>query len=158
MRLDFQKPLGPMKVSEDSQEKVHATAVAIDGKGILIIGSSGSGKSDLAIHLIDRGAILISDDQVIVSRKQGKVTLNPPANIAGKIELYSLGIHEVEYASDLPLVMVVRLVDKSDRYPLDRQTYQILDFHLPLITLDSYRSTAPIKVEMALKQIVDMSG
>jgi serine kinase of HPr protein (carbohydrate metabolism regulator) len=43
---------------------VHGTAISIGGHGVLIMGESGSGKSDLALRLIDRGAILISDDVV----------------------------------------------------------------------------------------------
>ena len=41
---------------------IHATCVAIEGRGVLIVGPSGSGKSDLALRLIDRGAALVADD------------------------------------------------------------------------------------------------
>ena len=47
-------------------ELLHATAIAINGAGVLLLGPSGSGKSDLALRLIDRGAVLISDDGVLV--------------------------------------------------------------------------------------------
>ena len=47
---------------------VHATCIAIDGHGILLRGPAGSGKSDLALRAIDRGARLVADDQVVLTR------------------------------------------------------------------------------------------
>lgn len=138
------------------QQSIHATAVAIKERGILIVGPSGSGKSDLALRLIDRGATLISDDQVIASRQERTIVLNPPANIAGKIELYSVGIFDVPFVKDINLSMIVQLAPNSERYPLDRQTRSCLELEVPLITLDGQTSSSPIKVEMALSLIANM--
>ena len=51
---------------------VHGSAIAIHGKGVLLLGPSGSGKSDLALRLIDRGAKLICDDVVHIENNKGK--------------------------------------------------------------------------------------
>jgi serine kinase of HPr protein (carbohydrate metabolism regulator) len=59
-------------------ETVHATCVAIDGRGILIRGRSGAGKSDLALRLIDRGARLVSDDYTILAASGGRLRAAAP--------------------------------------------------------------------------------
>ena len=66
-----------------SSDTVHASTVAIDGRAVLITGRSGSGKSDLALRLIDRGFALVSDDQTIVSRDGYQLVATAPATIAG---------------------------------------------------------------------------
>ena len=53
-----------------SSETLHASTVALDGRAVLISGPSGSGKSDLALRLLDRGFTLVSDDQTIVRRRR----------------------------------------------------------------------------------------
>ena len=68
-----------------SSETVHASTVAIGGKAVLIGGPSGSGKSDLALRLIDRGAVLISDDYTIVRRTDAGLVANAPATIIAMI-------------------------------------------------------------------------
>ena len=77
-----------------SSETLHVSAVAIDGRAVLIGGRSGTGKSDLALRLIDRGAVLISDDYTFVHRVQGQALASAPATIAGKIEVRGVGIVE----------------------------------------------------------------
>lgn len=139
---------------EDAQQ-IHATAVAIDKHGIMIVGPSGSGKSDLAIRLIDRGARLISDDQVLASRQENTVILNAPASIAGKIELYSVGIFDIPFVSDIRLVMIVHLTDDAERYPMDAQLELLVGMNISSINLDGRTSSAPIKVEMELQKIIN---
>ena len=72
---------------ELSSDRLHATAVAIGGVAVLIEGPSGSGKSDLALRLIDRGAVLISDDQTLLIRAGSRLLARPPQTIAGKLEV-----------------------------------------------------------------------
>ena len=75
---------------------VHATAVAIDGRALLLRGPSGAGKSDLALRLIDAGARLIADDQSVLRREGGRLLAAVPAAIAGLIEVRGVGILRVE--------------------------------------------------------------
>jgi serine kinase of HPr protein (carbohydrate metabolism regulator) len=84
--------LTPLRPPELSSETLHASCVAIKGRAVLIEGRSGEGKSDLALRLIDRGAVLVSDDQTICQRRDGVLHATPPATIAGKIEVRSVGI------------------------------------------------------------------
>ncbi len=133
---------------------MHATAVAIAGAGLMICGTSGSGKSDLALRLIDRGATLISDDYVDISRTNGKLYLSPPANLAGKLEVRSLGIFEQGHLSGIPLKLITKLSDSPDRFPMDKQTMILLGITMPFCTLNAMENSATIKVELALQRIL----
>jgi len=132
------------KESGNDRETVHATAVAIGGAGVLIRGSSGQGKSDLALRLIDRGAILVSDDQVDIVRKGRDLLLSPPPPLAGKLEIRSLGIWEQEYLSEAPLKLIVDL----------KQVMILLGIKVPTCTLNAMESSAAIKAEWALRLIM----
>ena len=137
---------------EKGRETVHATAVAIAGAGVLIRGDSGSGKSDLALRLIDRGAKLISDDQVDIIRIGEDLLLSPPPGLAGKLEVRSLGICESEYLSGVELKLILDLKPHPDRFPLDRQVMILLGIKVPSCTLDAMESSAAIKAEWALQR------
>ena len=65
-----------------SSETIHASTVAIDGRAVLITGPSGSGKSDLALRLLDRGFALVSDDQTIVKKTGDRLIASAPPTIA----------------------------------------------------------------------------
>jgi len=96
----------------------HATAVAINGSGLLITGPSGSGKSGLALQLITLGACLISDDQVLLFQDGTEISLQTAPNLAGKIEARFFGILDVPQRANAPLSLVVSLDKKStDRLP-----------------------------------------
>ena len=142
----------------DGQLTTHATAVAISGSGVMICGKSGSGKSDLALRLMDRGAALISDDYVEIKRVKEQLLLSPPANLAGKLEMRSLGILECHCLSGIALKMVINLKDRPDRFPLDKQIMNLLGINIPFCTLDTMENTAAIKAEWALQRILQDSA
>ena len=139
--------------AQDSTETVHATSVAIAGRGILLCGASGAGKSDLALRLIDRGAMLISDDYTIVERNGGQLTASAPATIAGKMEVRGLGVVDMPFASEAPLALVVDLAQHVDRMPGDPDEWIIAGAPLPVIKLSPFEASAPIKVELALNAV-----
>lgn len=128
---------------------VHASAVAIDGAGILITGVSGSGKSDLALRLIDRGAMLIGDDGVILNREKDTIILTAPTTIAGQMEIRNLGIMDFLHIS-APLKLIVDLDIEAQRYPDPPMTREMNGQSFPVLALDAFQSSAPIKVELAL--------
>lgn len=136
------------------QQKMHATAVAISGAGVMICGKSGSGKSDLALRLIDRGATLISDDYVVINRQSENLLLSPPSNLAGKLEVRSLGILQREHVSEIALKLIVNLKGNPDRFPMDRQVMILLGIAVPFCTLDAMETSAAIKAELALQRIL----
>src|SRR6185369_13552251 len=80
-----------------SAESFHASTVARDGRAVLIMGPSGSGKSDLALRLLDRGFSLVSDDQTLVRVDGGRLLASPPQTIAGKLEVRGVGIVEMKH-------------------------------------------------------------
>ncbi len=133
---------------------MHATAVAIAGAGLLICGKSGSGKSDLALRLIDRGATLISDDQVDIRRDSQILLLSPPASLAGKLEVRSLGILQSQHVSGTELKLVIDLKQHPDRFPMDSQVMFLLGIKVPSCTLDAMEISAAIKAEWALQRIM----
>lgn len=139
---------------DDDRMTIHATAVAISGAGLLIRGKSGSGKSDLALRLIDRGATLISDDQVNIRRKDQNLLLSPPAILAGKLELRSLGIWERDHLSGVDLKLVIDLTEQPDRFPMDNQVVILLGIKVPSCTLNAMETSAAIKAEWALQRII----
>ena len=140
-------------MSDSVSEHVHASTVAIDGRAVLITGPSGSGKSDLALRLIDRGFILVGDDQTIVRRDGERLVASVPARIAGKLEVRGIGIIEMETASDVPVALLVELTSEIERLPEDNRTSAILGVSLPLVSIDAHAASAPAKVALALDRI-----
>lgn len=134
---------------------VHATAVAIAGDGVLLTGPSGSGKSDLAFRLIDRGAVLVGDDAVAIDLVDELLVLSPAPNIAGRLEIRGLGIYAVDTVSSIPLRLVAKLDADVDRMPSPDMTTDICDYHVPCVHLGSFEASAPIKIEYALRAIID---
>lgn len=133
-----------------SGESIHATTVAIDSRAVLITGPSGSGKSDLALRLLDRGFILVSDDQTLVRREGDRLLASPPMQIAGKLEVRGIGIVEMETASDIPVALLVELTSDIPRLPDDSRELSILGICVPLVTIDAMTASAPSKVALAL--------
>ena len=78
-------------------KRLHATSVAIEDYGVAIFGDSGSGKSDLALRLIDSGATLISDDITVFSKSENSIYLFSVENTRGLLEVRELGIITVPY-------------------------------------------------------------
>lgn len=138
---------------QDSTETVHATSVAIEGRAVLLCGASGMGKSDLALRLIDRGAILISDDYTIVQCSEGKLDASAPATIAGKMEVRGLGVIDVPSIDHARLALIIDLSQDIDRMPADPEERIIAGATLPVVKVAPFEASAPIKVELALKAV-----
>ena len=92
---------------------IHASCVAIDGAGVLIRGPSGSGKSDLALRLIDTGAILVCDDYCEVSAVAGRLMAHAPEAISGQLEVRGFGIVRLAHVSSAPINLVVDLGEEK---------------------------------------------
>lgn len=133
-----------------SSETLHASTVAIDGRAVLIEGRSGSGKSDLALRLIDRGARLVSDDYTVVRRREGTLKASAPTTIAGRIEVRGLGILTVEHLAEAPIGLVVSIGEPVERLPEPGGVRSIAGVAIPLVAIDALTASAPIKVEHAL--------
>jgi len=133
--------------------RLHATCVAIGEHAVLLIGASGSGKSDLALRLIDRGAVLVSDDQTVLTLTDGVLIAAPPATIAGLIEVRGIGIVPLPRRADVAVALAVRLGEPVVRMPEAALSETINGIAIPLVRADSHEASAPIKVELALRRV-----
>jgi serine kinase of HPr protein (carbohydrate metabolism regulator) len=136
-----------------SSETLHASCVAIGGRAVLIAGRSGTGKSDLALRLIDRGGSLVSDDYTIVRRVEGRLLARAPANIEGKMEVRGLGILAFEALSDVPVALHIDLDRRPERMRQDDERVSIAGVQLPSVAVAALEASAPVKVEMALDRL-----
>lgn len=136
-----------------SAETLHASTVAVDGRAVVISGPSGSGKSDLALRLLDRGFTLVSDDQTLLRRDGERLLATAPPNIAGKLEIRGIGIVDMEQLSDVPVALLVELTSDIQRLPDDSRERPILGVNLPLISIDAMTASAPSKVALALDRM-----
>lgn len=133
-----------------SSERLHVSTVAIDGKAVLIEGPSGSGKSDLALRLIDRGATLVSDDYTLLVRSKDVLLARAPDAIRGRIEVRGLGILTMPQIDDVPVALLVRIETQVERMP-DRRLRNIAGIGIRQIAIDPFPVSAAIKVELALR-------
>ena len=136
-----------------SSENLHATAVALDGRAVLISGPSGSGKSDLALRMLDRGFVLVSDDRTIVRKEGTRLVASAPETIKGKLEVRGVGIVEMEHQNNLPVALVVELTRDIQRMPDENRERMILGIAIPLVNIDAMTASAPSKVGVALDRI-----
>ena len=137
----------------DSQ-LVHGTCVMIEEVGVLLRGPSGSGKSDLALRLIDRGARLVSDDQTRLLRVADRIIASAPPTIAGFIEVRGIG--PVPMATEegvwLRLVVDLRPGREIERLPEESGT-SLLGMRLPLVMVDAMTASAAAKVRLAVRLV-----
>lgn len=100
----------------DTSDILHATTIAVAGKGVLIRGQSGTGKSALALALLARGADLIADDRTQIDRVGDALIARAPDAIAGLIEARYVGLINVPAVGPTPLALVIDM----DRIEQDR--------------------------------------
>lgn len=127
-----------------------ATCVAIGGKGIVIEGSPGSGKSSLALALIDRGAALVGDDGIALEPREGRLWALPPPHIAGKLEIRNLGIVELP-ATMAPIALIIMLDPTAPRHVEHAETRTVEGHSLPLVRLWPDSPALPLRAEWALR-------
>ena len=136
-----------------SIKRLHATSVAIEDNGLAIFGDPGSGKSDLALRLIDSGATLISDDVTVFSKLEKNINLFGIENTKGLLEVREVGIITVPYVEGIKLKLVVRLTDKViERIPKKNQI-NLLGLKFPKLEINGKNSSSVAKVKVKLNEI-----
>lgn len=110
------------------ETNINATAIALNGRAILITGDSGAGKSSLALALIEQGAVLISDDVTRVSVKDGKLLASPYERMNGCIEVWGTGIIcGLRTLSEIPVLVQIKLTSTiTERMPQEATYVEIL--------------------------------
>ncbi len=134
---------------------IHGTAVEIGGNAVLMIGPSGSGKSDLALRLIDRGATLVGDDAVKLHSGIDAIFARASGASENRIEVRGLGIFDMESKPECPLRLLVELGADGERLPASWPLRDLIGWSVPVLRLDAFTASAPIKVELAVKSLVD---
>jgi serine kinase of HPr protein (carbohydrate metabolism regulator) len=139
---------------------IHASCVVLKrsmfkapaGAGILLLGKSGSGKSDLALRLIARGAKLVSDDRTDLFLERGKLAARAPGSIKGLIEVRGLGIVALPSAAKARVSLAVLLEGQKARQPQPECYKSPFDLSapVPLLRLAPFEASAPDKVELAV--------
>jgi HPr kinase/phosphorylase len=136
------------------EENIHASCIALNGQGVLLLGASGTGKSDLALRLIEGGAKLISDDRTILFTKKGTLHAKAPASIRGLIEIRAVGIVKFPVRASAPVALVVRLGREGARLPPQRVWRPPAPLSVnalpPQIALDARFASTPAKIRAAL--------
>lgn len=127
-----------------------ATCVALGDRALLIEGSSGSGKSMLALTLIDRGAVLIGDDGVTLEKRGERLIASPPPRIAGLLEVRNLGLLHFPVTSDVPVALVLRIDAEAPRFIEAAERVELGGVDLPMVRVWPGGSELALKAELAL--------
>lgn len=128
---------------------IHASCIAIEGVGVLLLGPSGAGKSDLALRLIDTGAVLVADDYVNLRAAHDKLLASPPPAIAGALEIRGVGILRMDHLQCCPVGVAVDLVDTGAVPRLPAPGWRIWEgVAVPAWRLAPFESSAPAKIRM----------
>jgi len=127
-----------------------ATCVAIGGRGLLIEGAPGSGKSSLALALIDRGARLVGDDGVAIESRHEHLFAKPVPATAGKLEVRNLGILDYPFLPEVAVALVIILDERAERFIERAARIERAGIPLPLVRLWPGASVLPLRAELAL--------
>jgi hypothetical protein len=137
-----------------AEANIHASCVAIGTAGVLLLGKSGAGKSDLALRLIDEGAVLVADDRTILFGRNGLLQARAPASIRGLLEIRGLGIVTLKSRANVKVSLVVRLGQEDERLPVHRLYRPPPALSLraapPEIALNGRFASTPARIRAAL--------
>lgn len=127
----------------------NVTAVEIDGRALLIAGEAGSGKSSLALALIDRGATLIGDDGLVIDDEIGHPVACPPKTTRGLVEVRNVGLVELP-VTEAPVALVLQLTTLAPRYPMELANTTLGGAAIPVLLFRPGDATQALRAEYAL--------
>ena len=134
---------------------VHASAVLVESRAVLIRGPSGAGKSRLAFDLILAGrsgqipqAVLIGDDRVHLDASEGQLWVRPARELAGLIEMRGLGVRRCDFAAKAIVGLVVDLsaADAERLPPSEKLLTCIYGVQIPRIPVAAGYAALPLVV------------
>lgn len=126
-----------------SQRRLHGSCASRNDEAVLILGPSGSGKSDLVMRLLGRGFSLVADDQVEVADGLA----SPPPQLAGLLEVRGLGILRLPAVFPAPLRLIIQIGPRPERLPLPIMHPELA---LPIVQLDPSCASAVDRVILSL--------
>ena len=135
---------------EGQETALHATCVAIDGRGVVLTGASGAGKSGLGLQLIDGGAMLVSDDVTAICREGPRLIARAPLRGAGLIEARGNGLMRLAYVDQAPIAFFVAVgAAAAERLP--KPAYRTeLDVSVPLLRADPRDPASAALIRLAV--------
>lgn len=131
---------------------LNVTVVSCGGRGVLIEGAPGSGKSSLALALIDRGALLVGDDGAVIDVAGERLLASPPPAAAGLLEVRNVGLLPHPLACAVPLCLAVCLDPAARRFIDAPDTRSLEGLTLPLVRLWPDSPVLALRAEAALRQ------
>ena len=143
-----------MSEGDPARLQIHASCVALAGVGVLLRGAPGSGKSDLALRLVDGGGLLVADDLCEIRREGQRLLADLPAAVdpsfRGRLALRGIGFLTLPYAGATPLSLVADLSSVAgDGDCLGKAVY--LGVALPLVVLDPFHASAAARLRLLAK-------
>ncbi len=141
-----------------SGQRVHGTAVATPAGGLLLMGPPGAGKSDLALRLVEAGAVLVADDQVLLAAGPAGILASAPPSLAGLIEVRGVGILRLPYRRRAAIRLVLDLATPPPRLPPPPDAWPMRIFDgiaLPVLALAPFEVSAPAKALAGLALLGD---
>ena len=132
-------------------EQIHATCVSVDGQGVILRGPSGSGKSDLALRLIDQGGMLIADDRVDLVTNGSQLVATSPPEITGLLEVRGVGIIRLNALHEITIHLIVDLVEPHHvpRLP-EVASMALMGVAIRYLQLNAFEASTPAKIRLAL--------
>lgn len=133
--------------------QIHGTSVFYKDKGILLLGPPGSGKSDLALRLVDLGGKLIADDQTIIESDKVDLFLSCPPEIQSHLEIRGIGIYNAPIIASAKLDIVLNLKHyrEIERFP-NPQFKEYLGIKKSFYDLDPFELSVLAKIHLILSQ------
>ena len=130
---------------------LHAGCVCVGGKGVLFLGESGSGKSDLALRMIDAGAQLVADDQVELKAENGALIASAPEKIRFLLEARGVGILQLPHQANATVALAVSLVVRANVERLPEPAFFSCEgVRVPLLSLHAFDASTPAKIRLFL--------
>lgn len=136
--------------------RVHASCIAFEGRGVLLRGPSGSGKSDLALRAVEAGAELVADDLVMLGLRGGRVWASPLPQAGGRLEVRGVGIVPLPALDSAPLVLIADLA-VPERLP-EPCFEPVLGLPVRRIRLAPFEISAAIKLRLAAHMASEDKG
>lgn len=128
------------------------TAVSVKGRGLLIEGAPGSGKSSLALALIDRGAMLVGDDGVALAAMDGRLFASPAPATAGLLEVRNVGLVPMPFLDRAAIALVIALDPEAPRFIDAAEERELLGVMVPMVRLWPDSPVLALRAELALEQ------